>query len=163
MVTKYNDKESLKDNRIFAFGDIWKVRDELIRLLPTDRIDVDRNIHPSRTVIIIQNCLYNNDEESLLIRIAPLAHQVKYQDVFDILLYPDEDGNIHDGVDKICMVQLQLSQPILKKDLYEKVGEISTEKKEEIAAIGLSLLGIEFRDEIVPDSDIECATKEVLE
>lgn len=44
------------------------------------------------------------------------------------------------------MAQIQLTQPILKKDLYEKVGEISTEKKEEIAAVKLELLGINLED-----------------
>lgn len=144
MVRTYKDREKLKDSREFAFGEIWKVRDELIRLLPSDRMDDKRTIYPSRTVVIVQNCLENNDEESLLIRVAPLSTTVEYLQKFDVLLLPNEENVKKDDVKEKCMAQIQLSQPILKKDMFEKVGEISKEKKEEIAAVKLSLLGIDL-------------------
>ena len=78
MLKTYDAKLDLRDNREFAYGEIWKLRDELIRLLPNDRIDGKRNIHPCRTVIIAQNCLENNDEESLLIEIVPLTTTIEY-------------------------------------------------------------------------------------
>lgn len=139
MVKTYSRRDDLKDSREFAYGEIWKLRDELIRLLPSDRVLGSRNIYPSRTVVIVQNCLENNDEESLIIEVAPLTTTIKYLQKFDVLLLPDKDG-----VKQECMVQVQLSQPVLKKDLFEKVGEISSEKKEEIAAIKLNLLGIDL-------------------
>jgi len=64
MVRTYSKRADLKDSREFAYGEIWKLRDELIRLLPSDRLEGDRHIYPSRTVVIVQNCLENNDEES---------------------------------------------------------------------------------------------------
>ncbi len=142
MSRPYKAVETLKDNRKFTFGEIWKLRDDLIRLLPSDRVINMRNFHPSRTVIVVQNCLENNDEESLLIRIAPLSTTIKYQQRFDVLLQPNEGNIKNDDVLEKCMAQIQLTQPVLKKDMYEKVGEISTAKKEEIAAITLELLGI---------------------
>lgn len=139
MVRTYSKRADLKDSREFAYGEIWKLRDELIRLLPSDRLEGDRHIYPSRTVVIVQNCLENNDEESLIIEVAPLTTTIRYLQKFDVLLSPDKDGVIQDS-----MVQVQLSQPVLKKDLYEKVAEISSEKKEEIAAVKLNLLGIDL-------------------
>lgn len=64
MSEQYNEVEDLKDTREFEFGEIWLLRDELIRLLPSDRIVNKRNMHYSRAVLVVQNCLENNDEES---------------------------------------------------------------------------------------------------
>jgi hypothetical protein len=146
MVEKYESRALVKDGRPFSFGEIWKVRDELISLLPSDRIENGRNVHFSRTVVIVQNCQENNDEESYIIRVAPLAHRIEFQEKFDIILYPDLPDIPRDGVTCECMVQLQLTQPMLKIDLYEKVGEISDTKKEEIAAIILSMIGLDAND-----------------
>jgi mRNA interferase MazF len=135
----YNEVKDLKDTREFAFGEIWLLRDEFIRLLPSDRVLGKRKIYPSRSVLVVQNCLENNDDESLLIRIAPLSTTIRFEQKFDIRLHP--------GIDEVkdeCMAQIQLTQPILKKDMFKKVGEISVEKKEEVAAAKLELLGIDL-------------------
>ena len=139
MVDKYTTWRQLKDNRSFTYGDIWLVRDELIRLMPSDRLENHRNIHPSRAVVIVQNCDENDDEESILIRVAPLSTQIRFLQKFDVELEPGKDG-VKEG----CMVQVQLTQPVLKKDLFKTVGKISDEKKEEIAAVKLELLGIQL-------------------
>ena len=89
--------------------------------------------------MVVQNCLENNDENSIIIEVAPLTTTTKYLQKFDVLLLRDKDG-----VKQDCMVQVQLSQPVLKKDLFKKVAEISPEKKEEIAAVKLNLLGIDL-------------------
>ena len=75
-------------------------------------------------------------------------HQLYSFGKFDVLLYPNEEDIKKDDVLTKCMAQIHLVQPVLKKDMYEKVGEISVEKKEEIAAIKLELLGINL-DEIL--------------
>lgn len=146
MVKTYNARDDLKDSREFSFGEIWKLRDELITLLPTDRVAGQRKIYASRTVVVVQNCLENNDEETLIIEVAPLTTTTRFLQKFDVLLQPNEDGIKRDDVRAECMAQIHLSQPMLKKDMYEKVGEISEEKKEEIAAIKLSLLGIDLNN-----------------
>ncbi len=138
----YNGVEDLKDTREFIFGEIWLLRDELIRLLPSDRVANKRNIYPSRAVLVVQNCLENNDEESLIIRIAPLSTTIRFEQKFDVRLHPDEDG-----VKDECMAQIQLTQPILKKDMFKKVGEISADKKQEVGAVILELLGVDFNEE----------------
>ncbi|NLC67661.1 MAG: type II toxin-antitoxin system PemK/MazF family toxin [Clostridiaceae bacterium] len=148
MSRQYRDLEVLKDNREFVFGEIWKLRDELIRLLPSDRVVSKRKLYPSRTVIVVQNCLENNDEDSLIVRVAPITSTIQFFGKFDVLLYPNEEDIKKDDVLTKCMAQIHLVQPVLKKDMYEKVGEISVEKKEEIAAIKLELLGINL-DEIL--------------
>ena len=43
MAEQYKSVNDIKDNRDFAFGEIWKLRDELIRLLPSDRVVDMRN------------------------------------------------------------------------------------------------------------------------
>ena len=142
MSEQYNDLDELKDTREFAFGEIWLLRDELIRLLPSDRIINRRNMHYARSVVVVQNCLENNDEESLVIRIAPLSTTIRFEQKFDVRLHPNDDG-----VRSECMAQVQLTQPILKKDMFKKVGEISDTKKQQIAATKLELLGIDLNEE----------------
>lgn len=139
MADKYTTWNELKDNRSFSYGDIWLVRDELIQLIPSDRLEDNRTIYRSRAVVIVQNCDENDDEESLLIRVAPLTTQTRFLMKFDVLLKPGIDG-----VKSECMAQIQLSQPVLKKDLFKVVGKISDEKKEEMAAVKLELLGIQL-------------------
>lgn len=146
MVKTYSSRDDLKDSREFSLGEIWKLRDELLTLLPTDRMAGQRKIYPSRTVVVVQNCLENNDEETLIIEVAPLTTTTRFMKRFDVLLHPNEDGNKRDDVREVCMAQIHLSQPMLKKDMYEKVGEISEEKKDEIAAIKLGLLGIDLNN-----------------
>lgn len=144
MAHKYKDRSQIKDDRQFAFGEVWKVRDELITLLPNDRIEKARNLHPSRTVVVIQNSLENCDEESPIIRIAPLAHRIEFQEKFDVILYPDLLDEKRDGVIRECMVQLQLTQPMLKIDMFEKMAEVSEAKKEEIMAVIFNMLGLDI-------------------
>ncbi len=139
MVDKYTTWGELKDNRRFSYGEIWLLRDELIGLLPSDRIEGHRHLYPSRAVVIVQNCDENDDEESVLIRVAPLSSQIKFLGEFDVLLLPGIDG-----VKTECIAQVQLSQAVIKKDLYRLVGEISDGKKAKIAAATLALLGIEL-------------------
>lgn len=137
----YNEVKGLKDTREFAFGEIWLLRDKLIRILPSDRVVNKRNMHYSRAVLVVQNCLENNDEESLLIRIAPLSTTIRFEQKFDIRLHPSEDE-----VKDECMAQIQLTQPILKKDMFKKVGMISDDKKQEVAAAKLELLGVDLSE-----------------
>ncbi len=139
MSEQYNEVKDLKDSREFAFGEIWLLRDELIRLLPNDRIIGKRKNYSSRAVLVVQNTLENNDEESLLIRITPMTTTIRFEQRFDVILHPNSDQ-----VKRKCMAQVQLSQPILKKDMFKKVGMISDGKKEEIAAVKLELLGIDL-------------------
>ena len=58
----------------------------------------------------------NNNKYFPVIRVAPLASDIKYQQKFDILLKKDIDAT---GIDKTCMIQMHLEQPMLKKDLFE--------------------------------------------
>lgn len=141
MSEQYKEVEDLKDAREFEFGEIWLLRDELIRLLPSDRVVNRRNMHNSRAVLVVQNCLENNDEESLLIRIAPMSSTIWFEQKFDVRLHPATDE-----VKRECMAQVQLTQPILKKDMFKRVGMISNDKKQEIAAAKLELLGVDLNE-----------------
>lgn len=144
MVDKYKSVDVIEDDRQFGFGEIWKVRDELISLLPTDRVQVKRHVHPCRLIVITQNCEENNNKYFPLIRVAPLAHDIKFREKFDILLNKGIDTT---GADKTCMLQLQLEQPMLKKDLYEKIGDISDDKKFEVIALKAELMGLDLEGE----------------
>ena len=145
MVDKYKKYSIIEDDREFVFGDVWKVRDELVSLLPSDRVENTRKLHTCRLVVITQNCDENNDKYFPVIQVAPLTTKIKYKQKFDIELKKGVD--IFDTNADTCMIQMQLEQPMLKKDLYEKVGYISDDKKYEVMALKLELTGLD------PDED----------
>ena len=141
MVNKYQNFHVIEDDRSFIFGEIWKVRDELVSLLPTDRVNVNRTIHPCRLVVVTQSCMENSNKFFPIIRVAPLASDIRYKQKFDIELQKGIDAT---GIDKTCMIQMQLEQPMLKKDLYEKIGEISEDKEYEVTVIQSELIGLDL-------------------
>lgn len=145
MVDKYQNFEALEDDREFCFGDVWKVRDELISFPRADRVEGKRNIHFCRLVLITQNCDENNNKYSPIIQVAPLSTTVQFQGKFDILLHKNID--IFDTNAEQSMIELQLEQPMLKKDLFEKVGYISEEKMYEIIALKSELMGLDLNEE----------------
>ena len=138
VVQKYN-WDYIEDSREFALGEIWTVRDELLSLLPADRVHGAReNYYPSRTVVVIQNSEENTDPTYPVIRVVPLTSQVRFMREFDVELNPQLDS-----VKKTCIARVQLAQPILKNDLYQKVGDISQDKIYEILAVEMKLIGID--------------------
>lgn len=144
MAIKYDNFNAIEDDRSFAFGEIWKVRDCLVSLLPTDRVNVVRTIHPCRLVVITQNCDENDNKYFPIIRVAPLASNTRYLQKFDIKLIKDIDAQ---GINKDCMIQMHLEQPMLKVDLFEKVGYISEDKEFEVIALEAELIGLDLGGE----------------
>ena len=61
---------------------------------------------------------------------------------FDLELY-----NLKDNVKTDCLLQLKLSQPILKADLYEYQGEISNDAKEELMVLLEDFYGLTYDEE----------------
>ena len=137
--SNYKQRKDTFDNRIFRIGQIWKVRDILVRLLPSDRMDNSRKIHPCRPVVIIQNCDYNIDAVIPYIQIAPLTTKIKYATKYDIIVRPEDDQ-----VNEESMIQMPLGQPILKKDLFMREGEISKDKIMEIIDVQLKMVGVDL-------------------
>ncbi len=145
MVNKYKKRKDIEDDREFIFGEVWKVRDELISLLPTDRMKCKRNLHPCRLVVITQNCDKNNMKYYPVIQVAPLTTKTQFKEEFDILL--EKDVDIFNTNANKCMMRIQLEQPMLKKDLHEKVGYISEDKRYEIIALKAELMGLDLGEE----------------
>lgn len=141
MGDKYSRSET-RDNRCFNFGEVWQAKDKQVRLLPTDRIKYDRNFHEFRPVVIVQNCLENADEDYTTILVAPLSHRIEFEQAFDVVLFPATEEEQNDGVKEKCMVQIYLTQPIMKVDLEKRLCEISDDKKTEIIATMQTMFGI---------------------
>ncbi|MBN6205038.1 type II toxin-antitoxin system PemK/MazF family toxin [Ralstonia pickettii] len=123
---KYQSRSELHDEREFNFGSVWKVDDRDIGIPQIDKLD-SRTLHNERWVVVISNNTENFHPLCPIVTVAPLSHRVDLQRDFDLLL-----SNTNDNVKVDCLLQLKLSQPILKVDLFENQGEISLEKKEEL-------------------------------
>ena len=151
-IPKHNNLTDIEDDRAFTCGEIWKIRDELVSLLPGDRVSgIRETFHRCRTVVILQNTDENSDPTYPIIRVAPLTSTVEFKTAFDILLEPS------DGVNKECMLSVQLAQPILKKDLFECVGSISDDKLYEMLALESYIIGLDdmsdSSEEIASDTE----------
>ena len=134
MGNKYEDpkcytKNDILDNRTFLFGQIWKIRDSLIGIPDADRIN-SRKEHFTRCVVILDNNTNNGNKEFPIITVVPLSHRIEFIRDYDVLLLPSKDN-----VNTNCLLRLSLMQPVLKRDLYLCVGEISNDSKNDILAI----------------------------
>ena len=123
---KDQSKSELRDEREFNFGSVWKVDDRDIGIPQADKLN-SRTLHNERWVVVISNNTENHHPLCPIVTVAPLSHRVDLQRPFDLLL-----SKTNDNVKVNCLLQLKLSQPILKVDLFECQGEISLEKKEEL-------------------------------
>jgi mRNA-degrading endonuclease toxin of MazEF toxin-antitoxin module len=124
-------KESLLDDREFAFGQVWSVPDELISIPDADRAN-DRILHTARSVLIVSNNGSNTNPLIPIITVAPFSHRVDCKRLGDIELYAVRDGLKFDSI-----ARMRLMQPVLKADLVRVLTNISSDGKNEI------LVGIE--------------------
>ena len=136
--TKYQSREELIDEREFNFGSVWKVDDRDVGIPQIDKLD-SRNFHAERWVVVISNNSENFHPLCPVVTVAPLSHRTDLKRPFDLELFSS-----HDSVKVDCLLQLKLSQPILKVDLYECQVEISIEKKEELMVLLEDYYGLTY-------------------
>lgn len=120
-------------------GEIYLIADDLI-VLPKTRLPSkpEREPHESRPVLILQTNLDNDDPLYPTILVAPLSHRVDLQDQRDFKLSAGQAGLEHDSI-----VQLGLTQPVLKIDLQgEVLGKVDDITMNDIDAVLAANLGL---------------------
>jgi len=120
-------------------GEVYLVADDLI-ILPKTRLPSkpDREPHESRPVLILQTNLDNDDPVYATILVAPLSRRVDLQDQRDFKLSAGQAGLEHDSI-----VQLGLTQPVLKIDLQgEALGRVDDITMNDIDAVLAANLGL---------------------
>ncbi|MGI6633282.1 MAG: type II toxin-antitoxin system PemK/MazF family toxin [Bacillota bacterium] len=134
MSIKEQFRSKLWATRDYKQGEIYLVADEKV-IMP----DGQREYHKSRPVVILSEHPLNRTPLYPLILVAPLSTRVDVKQSCDLLLKADVDG-----VERDCLLKLNLSQPFLKVDLSrEPVGCLSQEAIERMLALMLDLLGID--------------------
>lgn len=101
--------------------DVFTIPDNLI-VFPEERLDQQRKKHKSRLVIILQNNKDNNDPLIQIVLIAPLSSGSKHQRLDYLLLKKDYHFLRSDSY-----IRTRYTQPILKKDLKSKLGNVASE------------------------------------
>lgn len=99
--------------------DLWTMSDKNVNF-PEERLGQKRPHHPKRFVIVLQN---NKDNENPLIRIvliAPLSTSAQHQRLDYLLRRVD-----HQCLPNDSYIRIRHIQPILKKDLTTRWGNIS--------------------------------------
>ena len=132
----YNSSADFWDDRVFEVGEVYYIKDKLISMPNTDRLDT-RNYHKGRPVVIMQNNSENSNPKSPLITIAPTSSNLKYKRENDLILTPEKDG-----VKKKCFLITKLMQPVLKVDLERSIGQLSNEKIKQSLSLVLEKLGV---------------------
>lgn len=120
-------------------GEIYLIADDLI-VLPETRLPskLGRELHENRPVLILQTNLDNDDPLYLTILAVPLSHRVDLQDQRDFKLSAGQAGLEHDSI-----VQLGLTQPVLKIDLQgEALGKVDDITMNDIDAVLAANLGL---------------------
>lgn len=125
----YKNRRDFNDSREFDFGSVWLVDDREVSIPREDKLG-GRNFHKERWVVVISNNSENYHPLCPTVTIAPLSHRVDLKRPNDLQLSSSEDNVAVD-----CLLQLKLSQPIIKRELYECKGDISDAKKVELQVL----------------------------
>lgn len=136
--TEYQSTSELRDEREFNFGSVWKVDDKEVGIPQIDKLN-SRNFHEQRWVVVISNNRENYHPLCPIVTVAPLSRRTDLKKPFDLILSKD-----YDNVKVDCLLQLKLSQPILKVDLFEYQGDISLSKKEELMVLIEDFYGLTY-------------------
>ncbi|MBG9769418.1 type II toxin-antitoxin system PemK/MazF family toxin [Bacillus subtilis] len=139
---KYQSREQLRDNRQFDFGSVWKIDDRDVSIPQTDKIPNSRFVHQERWVVVISNNNENYHPLCPIVTVAPLSHRTDLKRLFDLELLSSKDN-----VKVDCLLQLKLSQPILKVDLFDYQGDISDDAKEELQILIEDFYGLTYEEE----------------
>ena len=127
------------DDRDFNFGEIFKIKDELINF--PESLFAKRTYHESRLVVITQHCRSNSNPNIWTVNIAPLSTKIEYKRDTDLEIEPKE-GNY---IEKKSLIRLGLSQPVLKVDLEGPVGRLTRDQLLALAALQIKLSGVEYK------------------
>lgn len=127
------------DDREFAYGEIFKIKDDLIYF--PEALFAKRTYHGSRLVVITQHCRSNSNPNVWTVNVAPLSTKIEYKRDTDLEINPEE-GNY---IDKTSLIRLGLSQPVLKVDLEGPVGRLTREQLLALTALQIKLSGIEHK------------------
>lgn len=137
----YQTRNDFRDSREFTFGSVWKVVDDEVVIPYEDRLGT-RKLHAERWVVVISNNEENYHPLCPVVTVAPLSHRVELKRHNDLDL-----SSQGDSVKVDCLLQLKLSQPIIKKELYDFKGEISDPKKVELQVLLESFYGLTDEEE----------------
>ena len=137
----YQSKRDLFDARNFSFGQVWKLDDNEIVIPGEDHLGT-RVVHKERWVVVISNNSGNYHPLCPIVTVAPLSTRTDLKRLYDLELF-----STNDNVKRDCLLQLTLSQPILKKELYDLQGEISDPKKVELQVLLDSYYGLETEED----------------
>jgi len=126
------------DDRAFAYGEIYKIKDELINF--PEAIFVGRTYHEIRFVVVTQHCRSNSNRNIWIVNVAPISSQVDYKRDTDLEIEPRE-GNY---IDRVSLIRLGHSQPVLKIDLDGPIGKLPRDQLLNLTALQMKLAGIKI-------------------
>lgn len=132
----YLNKREFFDDREFTFGQVWKVKDLEVVIPQEDHLGT-RTIHLERWVVVISNNPENYHPLCPIVTVAPLSSRTDLKKLHDLQLNKAEDN-----VEKDCLLQLKLAQPILKKELYDFQGDISDNRKIDLQVLLETYFGL---------------------
>lgn len=136
---RYPFKECIIVNKIVEFGEVFLINDRLISIPDADRVRDERNLHPERRVVIVQNDegIYSSFPTLL---VAPLSTRTDLKRKYDILVLKDQEPAVTEDV----LIHMNLIQPILRADLGDSTGILSEDKRDEILRVAQKLFGLEI-------------------
>lgn len=132
-------------DRPFEQGQIYLVKDTNVKIPDT----TPRGYHNTRPVVILHCCSLNSNPAWPRVHAAPLSSRTDLKRECDLELRAGVDG-----VERDCLLRLDLAQPFLKDDLVGPVGVLSEDAIERMIALQLHLMGvIAFEEEEEAASD----------
>ena len=114
---------------------IYWIPDEAVELPPTTR--EKRNMHARRPFLVVSNDERNTEDEWPIVQGFPLSTAEHLKTEYDVKIPANECG-----LNNESWVQVVLLQPIAKKHLLERIGQVSANRMEEIIRNHLLYIGV---------------------
>lgn len=115
-------------------GNLYNVVDLSVNLPPTTK----RNQHATRPFLVVSNDTQNADPTWLTVTGFPLSHNDAYTTQYDVELQKGQGG-----LPKKSWVQVDMLQPLAKKDLLSWIGVLDANSVEACIANVLEYIGLD--------------------
>ena len=116
-------------------GDVWLYRESLF--LSDDKLKGKVPEPKHRPVIIVQNLHHCQDPAYITVLVVPISHRIDLKSDASLLL-PVGCG----GLDTESIAMADIMQPVLKRDLQRKIGQLPEDTFYELLTLIAATVGI---------------------
>ncbi len=117
-------------------GDVWLYPNQEL-FLSDDKLKGRAPEQKNRTVIVVENDGHCADPGHITVHVVPTSRKVHLKEDTSLLLAKGTGG-----LDEESIAMVDIMQPVLKKDLVRKIGELPEDEFHQLLALIAEVVGI---------------------